>query len=74
MTGAFKGKVPQKTLAGGLRIRIQPVVEHLLKERMPASELSALGLLSESLRRIGEYSTDFTGVVLNLTVQKSIEA
>ena len=50
------------------------LVEHLLKEKMPASELSALRLISESLRRIGEYATDIAEVVLNLTVQNSIEA
>jgi phosphate uptake regulator len=49
------------------------LVEHLLKERMPASELSGLRLISESLRRIGEYATDIAEVVLNLTVQNSIE-
>jgi len=50
------------------------LVEHLLKESMPASELSALRLISESLRRVGEYATDIAEVVLNLTIQKSIEA
>ena len=50
------------------------LVDHLLKEKMPASELSALRLISESLRRIGEYATDISEVVLNLTVKKSIEA
>ena len=50
------------------------LVERLLKERMPASEMSALRLISESLRRIGEYATDIAEVVLNLTVQDSIEA
>jgi len=49
------------------------LVEHLLKEKMPASELSALRLISESLRRIGEYATDIAEVVLNLTVQNSID-
>jgi phosphate uptake regulator len=49
------------------------LVERLLKERMPATDLSALRLISESLRRIGEYATDVAEVVLNLTVQKSIE-
>jgi phosphate uptake regulator len=49
------------------------LVEHLLKAKMPASELSALRLISESLRRIGEYATDIAEVVLNLTVQESIE-
>jgi phosphate uptake regulator len=50
------------------------LVEHLLKEKILASELSALRLISESLRRIGEYATDIAEVVLNLTVQKSVEA
>jgi phosphate uptake regulator len=50
------------------------LVEHLLKEKIAASELSALRLISESLRRIGEYATDIAEVVLNLTVQKSVEA
>jgi phosphate uptake regulator len=50
------------------------LVEHLLKKKMPPSELSALRLISESLRRIGEYATDIAEVVLDLTVQKSIEA
>ena len=49
------------------------LVERLLRERMPASDLSALRLISESLRRIGEYATDIAEVVLNLTVQKSID-
>jgi phosphate uptake regulator len=49
------------------------LVERLLKEKMPASDLSATRLISESLRRIGEYATDVAEVVLNLTVQKSIE-
>jgi len=48
------------------------VVGRLLKERMPANEVSAVTLISESLRRIGEYATDVAEVVLNLTVQKSI--
>jgi phosphate uptake regulator len=48
------------------------LVERLLKERMPATDLSALRLISESLRRIGEYATDIAEVVLNLTVQKSV--
>lgn len=48
-------------------------VDRLLKEKMPASDLSATRLISESLRRIGEYATDVAEVVLNLTVQESIE-
>lgn len=54
----------------GLESRL---VERLLKERMPATDLSSLRLISESLRRIGEYATDVAEVVLNLTVQKSID-
>jgi phosphate uptake regulator len=49
------------------------LVERLLKEKMPAGDLSALRLISESLLRIGEYATDVAEVVLNLTVQKSIQ-
>jgi phosphate uptake regulator len=49
------------------------LVERLLKEKMPASDLSAMRLISESLRRMGEYATDVAEVVLNLTVQKSVE-
>ena len=49
------------------------LVERLLKERMSATDLSALRLISESLLRIGEYATDVAEVVLNLTVQKSIQ-
>lgn len=48
------------------------LVERLLREKMPATDLSATRLVSESLRRIGEYATDVAEVVLNLTVQKSI--
>jgi phosphate uptake regulator len=49
------------------------LVERLLRERLPASELSAIRLICESLRRIGEYATDVAEVVLNLTVQKSVD-
>jgi len=49
------------------------LLERLLKERMQANELSAFRMISESLRRIGEYATDIAEVVLNLTVTKSIE-
>lgn len=48
------------------------LVERLLKEKMPANELSAVTLIAESLRRFGEYATDVAEVVLNLTVDKSI--
>ena len=49
------------------------LVEKLLKEKVPAGDLSALRLLSESLRRIGEYATDIAEVVLNTTVQKILD-
>jgi len=48
-------------------------VEHLLRQRLPAGDLSAVRLISESLLRIGEYATDIAEVVLNLTVRKSVE-
>jgi uncharacterized protein with PhoU and TrkA domain len=48
------------------------LVEHLLREKMPANELSAVTLVAESLRRIGEYAMDVAEVVLNLTIDKSI--
>jgi phosphate uptake regulator len=53
--------------------RESKLVERLLREEIPPGELSALRLISESLRRIGEYATDIAEVVLNLTVQESIE-
>lgn len=49
------------------------LVERMIKEKMPATDLSATRLISESLRRIGEYATDVAEVVLNLTVQEAIE-
>lgn len=49
------------------------LVERLLKEKMPPTDLSALRLISESLLRIGEYATDIAEVVLNLTVQRLIQ-
>lgn len=48
------------------------LIERVLKEKMAASELAAVTLISESLRRIGEYASDVAEVVLNLAVQKSI--
>jgi len=47
------------------------VLERLLKEKMPASELSAITLISDSLRRIGEYASDVAEVVLNMTVERT---
>ena len=66
---AEKVLVDKRKIAG-LESRL---VEHLLKEKMPSTELSAATLISESLRRIGEYATDIAEVVLNLTVKKAIE-
>jgi phosphate uptake regulator len=49
------------------------MVERLLKEKLPAGDLSAMRLVSESLRRIGEYATDVAEVVLNLTIQEMVD-
>jgi phosphate uptake regulator len=49
------------------------LVDRLLKEKLSAGDLSAMRLISESLRRIGEYATDVAEVVLNQTVQESVE-
>ena len=49
------------------------LVERLLKEKLPAGDLSAMRLVSESLRRIGEYATDVAEVVLNSTVQEILD-
>jgi phosphate uptake regulator len=49
------------------------VVERLLREKLPAGDLSAMRLVSESLRRIGEYATDVAEVVLNATIQKMLD-
>ncbi len=49
------------------------LVERLLKEKLPAGDLSAVRLILESLRRIGEYATDVAEVVLNLTAEKTLE-
>ncbi len=49
------------------------LLERLLKERLPAVDISALRLVSESLRRIGEYATDIAEVVLNLTIKNYVE-
>jgi len=48
-------------------------VERLLKEKLPAADISAIRLISESLRRIGEYATDVAEVVLNHTVQEILD-
>jgi len=49
------------------------VLERLLKEKMPASDLSAITLISDSLRRIGEYASDVAEVVLNMTVERATQ-
>jgi phosphate uptake regulator len=49
------------------------LVERLLREKLPAGDLSAMRLISESLRRIGEYATDIAEVVLNGTVQEILD-
>ena len=60
----------EKEKMAGLESKL---VERLFKEKMPADEVSAMTLISESLRRIGEYATDVAEVVLNLTVEKAIQ-
>lgn len=49
------------------------MLERMLKEKLPASDLSAITLISDSLRRIGEYASDVAEVVLNMTVERSIQ-
>jgi phosphate uptake regulator len=49
------------------------LVDRLLKEKLPAGDLSSMRLICESLRRIGEYATDVAEVVLNLTIQKLLD-
>jgi len=49
------------------------VVERLLREKLAAGDLSAMRLISESLRRIGEYATDVAEVVLDSTVQEILD-
>jgi phosphate uptake regulator len=49
------------------------LVERLLRDKLPAGDLSAMRLISESLRRIGEYATDVAEVVLNATVQEILD-
>lgn len=49
------------------------LVERLLKEKLSGGDLSAVRLILESLRRIGEYATDVAEVVLNVTVPKTLD-
>jgi len=60
----------EKEKMSGLESRL---IERLFKEKLPADEISAMTLISESLRRIGEYATDVAEVVLNLTVEKATQ-
>jgi phosphate uptake regulator len=48
-------------------------VERLLRDKLPPGDLSAMRLISESLRRIGEYATDVAEVVLNATVREILD-
>ena len=60
----------EKDRMAGLESKL---LERLLKEKMPANELSAITLISDSLRRIGEYATDVAEVVLNMTVERTLQ-
>ena len=67
-------ELAEKVLQDKDRVSIleSKLVERVLKEKMAASELLAVTLISESLRRIGEYATDVAEVVLNLAIHKSV--
>jgi len=60
----------EKDKMAGLEFRL---LERVLKEKMPANELSAITLISDSLRRVGEYATDVAEVVLNMTVERTLQ-
>jgi Na+/phosphate symporter len=49
------------------------LLDRLVKEKLPANDLSATTLISDSLRRIGEYASDVAEVVLNLTVEEATQ-
>jgi phosphate uptake regulator len=68
-------ELAEKVLEDKDRVSIleSKLVERVLKEKMAASELLAVTLISESLRRIGEYASDVAEVVLNLAIHKSVE-
>ena len=68
-------KLAETVLMEGVKVSTleSKFVDRMLKEKMSAGDLSAARLISESLRRIGEYATDVAEVVLNLTVQESID-
>jgi phosphate uptake regulator len=45
--------------------------KQIYKQSLSPEDISALRLILESLRRIGEYATDIAEIVLNLTVGKT---
>jgi phosphate uptake regulator len=47
------------------------IERQIYKQSLPPEDISALRLILESLRRIGEYATDIAEIVLNLTVGKT---
>jgi len=49
------------------------LLDRLVKEKLPPNDLSATTLISDSLRRIGEYASDVAEVVLNLTVEEATQ-
>ena len=46
------------------------IERQIYRQSLPPEDISALRLVLESLRRIGEYATDIAEIVLNLTVSK----
>jgi len=60
----------EKDRMGSLESKL---LDRLLKEKIPAGELSAITLISDSLRRIGEYASDVAEVVLNMTVERALQ-
>ena len=47
------------------------IERQIYKQSLSPEDISALRLILESLRRIGEYATDIAEIVLNLTVSKT---
>jgi phosphate uptake regulator len=46
------------------------IEKQIYKQNLSPEDMSALRLILESLRRIGEYATDIAEIVLNMTVSK----
>ena len=46
------------------------IEKQIYKQNLSPEDMSALSLILESLRRIGEYATDIAEIVLNMTVSK----